>query len=76
MQVKVLDFVEKEGLATPRLGGSIQQSHNRLLKLEGTASGSATCSPTPRPAVSAGKAPPTPTAPGPSQCPLDCREKL
>ena len=36
MQVKVLDFVEKEeATALGKLGGSIQQSHNRLLKLEG-----------------------------------------
>lgn len=36
MQMKVLDFVEKEeAAALGKLGGSIQQSHNRLLKLEG-----------------------------------------
>ncbi|XP_068833623.1 E3 ubiquitin-protein ligase TRIM65-like [Capricornis sumatraensis] len=36
MQVKVLDFVEKEeATALGKLGGSIQQSHHRLLKLEG-----------------------------------------
>lgn len=36
MQMKVLDFMEKEEAATlGKLGGSIQQSHNHLLKLEG-----------------------------------------
>uniref|UniRef100_A0A4X1V478 Uncharacterized protein n=1 Tax=Sus scrofa TaxID=9823 RepID=A0A4X1V478_PIG len=36
LQMKVLDFVEKEeAAALGKLGSSIQQSHNRLLKLEG-----------------------------------------
>lgn len=36
LQMKVLDFVEKEeATALGKLGNSIQQSHNRLLKLEG-----------------------------------------
>ncbi|KAF3817275.1 hypothetical protein GH733_011675 [Mirounga leonina] len=36
LQMKVLDFVEKEeATALGKLGSSIQQSHNRLLKLEG-----------------------------------------
>ena len=36
LQMKVLDFVEKEEAdALGKLGSSIQQSHNRLLKLEG-----------------------------------------
>nr|XP_003464895.1 E3 ubiquitin/ISG15 ligase TRIM25-like [Cavia porcellus] len=36
LQMKVLDFVEKEKMdALGKLGSSIQQSHNRLLKLEG-----------------------------------------
>lgn len=36
LQMKVLDFVEKEeAAALGKLGNSIQQSHNRLLKLEG-----------------------------------------
>lgn len=36
LQGKVLDFVEKEvAAALGKLGSSIQQSHNRLLKLEG-----------------------------------------
>uniref|UniRef100_I3N0F6 Tripartite motif-containing protein 47-like n=3 Tax=Ictidomys tridecemlineatus TaxID=43179 RepID=I3N0F6_ICTTR len=36
LQIKVLDFVEKEeATALGKLGSSIQQSHNRLLKLEG-----------------------------------------
>ncbi|XP_047398795.1 tripartite motif-containing protein 16-like [Sciurus carolinensis] len=36
LQIKVLDFVEKEeATALEKLGSSIQQSHNRLLKLEG-----------------------------------------
>ncbi|XP_036051223.1 E3 ubiquitin/ISG15 ligase TRIM25-like [Onychomys torridus] len=36
LQIKVLDFVEKEEAAALRkLGNSIQQSHSRLLKLEG-----------------------------------------
>lgn len=36
LQTKVLDFVEKEeATALGKLGSSIQQSHNRLLKLEG-----------------------------------------
>ncbi|XP_045382994.1 E3 ubiquitin/ISG15 ligase TRIM25-like [Lemur catta] len=36
LQIKVLDFVEKEeAAALEKLGSSIQQSHNRLLKLEG-----------------------------------------
>lgn len=36
LQMKVLDFVEKEeATALGKLGNSIQQSHTRLLKLEG-----------------------------------------
>ncbi|XP_052613995.1 E3 ubiquitin/ISG15 ligase TRIM25-like [Peromyscus californicus insignis] len=36
LQIKVLDFVEKEeATALRKLGNSIQQSHSRLLKLEG-----------------------------------------
>lgn len=36
LQMKVLDFVDKEeAAALGKLGSSIQQSHNRLLKLEG-----------------------------------------
>ncbi|XP_045346753.1 E3 ubiquitin-protein ligase TRIM47-like isoform X1 [Leopardus geoffroyi] len=36
LQMKVLDFVEKEeAAALGKLGSSIQQSHSRLLKLEG-----------------------------------------
>uniref|UniRef100_A0A8B7TNU4 Tripartite motif-containing protein 65-like n=1 Tax=Castor canadensis TaxID=51338 RepID=A0A8B7TNU4_CASCN len=36
LQIKVLDFVEKEeAAALGKLDSSIQQSHNRLLKLEG-----------------------------------------
>ncbi|XP_029784236.1 E3 ubiquitin/ISG15 ligase TRIM25-like isoform X2 [Suricata suricatta] len=36
LQMKILDFVEKEETAAlGKLGSSIQQSHNRLLKLEG-----------------------------------------
>lgn len=36
LQIKVLDFVEKEEeAALQKLGNSIQQSHSRLLKLEG-----------------------------------------
>lgn len=36
LQTKVLDFVEKEeAAALGKLGNSIQQSHSRLLKLEG-----------------------------------------
>lgn len=36
LQMKILDFVEKEEAgALGKLGSSIQQSHNRLLKLEG-----------------------------------------
>lgn len=36
LQIKVLEFVEKEeAAALGKLGNSIQQSHNRLLSLEG-----------------------------------------
>lgn len=36
LQIKLLEFVEKEeAAALGKLGNSIQQSHNRLLKLEG-----------------------------------------
>lgn len=62
MQMKVLDFMEKEeAAALGKLGGSIQQSHNRLLKLEGGQhlAPHPACQPEP-PAISAGKAPPYP----------------
>ncbi|TKC53409.1 hypothetical protein EI555_014863, partial [Monodon monoceros] len=62
MQMKVLDFMEKEeAAALGKLGGSIQQSHNRLLKLEGGQHLAPHPARQPEPpAISAGKAPPYP----------------